>query len=389
MAIIIYLVTVLMERPTSHAVIGMKIEIVCFTGNSGLTDYAVSLSRALTRLMAVTMVTAESLPTPFSNMGFAVLRVFRRTRHYPIDIIRFTLGVCRRKPDWILIQGPIKFPIVDALIIRIVRKLGIRAAVTIHDVLPHYPRIWSHAEYAFYYRSFNRTVVHSNAALAKLRAMRVTVDALVVPHGVYDIFRLSNIDKNSARQRIPGLLATDFVVLFFGHLEPRKGLIPFLDVASSLRGNRKIKFLIAGQSALNEHDPKYRYRLTAARDMPNVILHDKRIAFEEVETYFVACDVVALPYLEGTTSGVLKLAIAFGKPVIASHIGDLVEQMPLGGGIFIDNGIDIEQSFINALEKIQNEYHLFSHAMAGAGKNAQWSEIAEDIANYLASSGAT
>lgn len=363
----------------------MKIEVVSFTGDSGLADYAVSLARALARSVQTTVVTAQSLPVRFDSMGFAVKRVFRRSRHYPMDIFFFFTGVLRRRPDWILLQGPLKFPLFDALVVRTLGLMGIKSGVTVHDVLPHYPRAWSKAEYGFYYRSFDRVVVHSTAAQAAVRGLGIKGDILVVPHGIYDIFNLTSINRTVARQRIGQLQAEDFVVLFFGNLEPRKGLLPFLDAAEMLKAHSNIKFVLAGSNSLGNHGGMYVKRLEAARAMSNVIMHDHRIAFEDVENYFKACDVVALPYLEGTTSGVLKLALAFGKPVVATKVGDFPEQVPVGAGLFVENNTEIADFLCQALETIRANYPAFSNAMATAGQDAQWPDIADRMMTYLES----
>ncbi|KAF7598267.1 MAG: hypothetical protein CGU28_13105 [Candidatus Dactylopiibacterium carminicum] len=360
----------------------MKIEVVSFTGDSGLADYAVSLARALAAHAEVRVVSAQSLPGRFDALGFAVTRVFRRSRHYPLDIWRFVAGVLRRRPDWLLLQGPLKFPWLDALFIRLLHLLGIRCAVTVHDVLPHYPSFWSRYEYGFYYRSFNRVVTHSQAAAAGLKTLGVCGEILVVPHGIYDLFDLTGIDRRSARRAL-GLEEDEFVLLFFGHLEPRKGLMVFLEAAQALAGEVKLKFLLAGANALTTHGSQHVRRLEAARQWPNVIVHDRRIPFEEVERYFAASDVVALPYLEGTTSGVLKLALAFGKPVAASRVGDFPEQIPAGAGELFDADARIAMHFASAVQRIRANYPAYLSAMQAARGQAQWPDIAARLLAYL------
>lgn len=363
----------------------MQIEVVSFTGDSGLADYTVSLARALARSVTCRVVTARSLSERFDSMGFMVERVFRRSRHYPVDIFRFLIGVITRRPDWVLLQGPLKFAFIDGLVVRSLRLFNIKAAVTVHDVLPHYPRVWSRMTYGFYYHSFERVIVHSDAALAGVRELGVKGDILVVPHGIYDIFDLTGISRASAHTRIAGLSETDFVLLFFGHLEPRKGLMEFINAAETLSDRSNIKFLIAGGSDLAKHGRAYVDRLEAAKKMPNVIIHDRRIPFEEVENYFAASDVVALPYLEGTTSGVLKLALAFGKPVIATRVGDFPEQIPYGAGVIIENDSTIVAALCAATEQILARRDAFSGAMANARHLAQWPDIANRIISYLES----
>lgn len=361
----------------------LKVEIVSFTGDSGLADYAVSLGRALSVLDTVTVVTARSLDSRFNEMGFSVERVFRRSRHYPVDVLRFVRGVLRRRPDWLIVQGPLKFPFLDALVFRLLRLCGINAAVTVHDVLPHYPRAWSPFTFGLYYRSFSRVMVHSEAAAEGVRRLGVEVDLLVVPHGVYDIFDLTGIERRVARGIIGGLEDGCIAVLFFGHLEPRKGLVEFLDAARLLQDDTSFRFIVAGGSSLASHGARYVERLEEAKKAANVIVHDRRIPFEEVENYFAACDIVALPYLEGTTSGVLKLALAFGKPVVATRVGDFPEQVPLGGGEFIEVNESVDSSLVEALRKMAENYGFYSFSMRNAREQANWPDIATRIHAYL------
>ena len=46
---------------------------------------------------------------------------------------------------------------------------------------------------------------------------------------------------------------------------------------------------------------------------------------EEVGFYFSAADVVVLPYVSGTGSGIVQIAFGFDKPVIATRVGCLPE----------------------------------------------------------------
>lgn len=362
----------------------MKVEVVSFTGDSGLADYAVSFARALARTARARVVTARSLPERFEDMGFEVDRVFRRSRHYPLDIVRFVFGVIRRRPEWILLQGPLKFPLLDALVVRALRAFGIGCAVTVHDVLPHYPKPWSCAEFGFYYRSFSRVIAHSQAAANGVKGLGVDAEVLVVPHGIYDIFDLTSVGRDAARAAIGAIGSDDIVVLFFGHLEPRKGLMEFLDLAEEFAESAPaMKFLVAGASSLERHGERFVQRLETARSQPNVIIHDKRIPFEKVENYFAAADIVALPYQEGTTSGVLKLALAFGKPVVATRVGDFPEQLPEGAGELFEAGEGSVEGMKDALSRVTQDLARYAKAMECARGGAQWQDIAERVIAYL------
>lgn len=361
----------------------LRIEVVSFTGNSGLADYAASLARRLSAHALTSLVTAASLPEYFDTLGFPVKRVFRRSRHYPVDILRYFFGVLHRQPDMIVHQGPLKWAWLDGAVVRLMRLCGVRAAVTVHDLLPHYPRKWSVAEYGFYYRSFDKVIVHSEAARLGVKRLKVTAPILVVPHGAYDIFRFSGVTRNEARQRI-GVGADDFVVLFFGHLEPRKGLMEFIEVARRLNDVKHLKFVIAGGNDMAHHGTHYQAALDAAKAMPNVLVRDERIPFDEVENYFEASDLVALPYREGTTSGVLKLAIAFKVPVVASRVGDLPEQVPHQGGMMINAGEEMTTALAAAVLEVVNAPERFREGMRSAAEACDWTPIARAYYDFLA-----
>lgn len=362
----------------------LSIDVVTFTGDSGLTDYAVSLCRALSSLVDVRLVTSGAVNPSFLDMGFAVAQVFRRSRHYPIDVLRFVAGTLRRRPDWLLFQGPLKFAWVDALVIRFLRLFSVRAAIFVHDVLPHYPKPWSRWTHRFYYRSFERVIAHSRDAEQGLKGLGIRQDIQVVPHGIYDIFDLSSPSKAQARQAVGQLADDDFVVLFFGHIEPRKGLMPLLDLARSMeRSGEPVKFLLAGKGDVQRHGEALRGAFEAARLAPNVIIHDRRIPFEAVENYFAASDVIILPYLEGTTSGVLKIALAFGKPVLGTRVGDFVEELPPGGGVLIETGERLPERLRDALAEMRAVIGSHTGAMAAARSRAPWSGIARAVLEFL------
>ena len=50
---------------------------------------------------------------------------------------------------------------------------------------------------------------------------------------------------------------------------------------------------------------------------------DRYVPNEEVEKYFVASDVVVLPYLSATQSGIVQIAFGFDKPVVVTSVGGL------------------------------------------------------------------
>lgn len=354
-----------------------KIVVVCYTGNSGLTDYSVSLSRALSVCADVTLVTGRNVPDEYLGFPFKVNKFFRKSRYYPFDVIRLLWFFVRNRPDAVLFQSWLKIPLVDTILVSLLRVLGIRTAVTVHDVLPHYPRSWSQLELAAYYRMFDKVVVHSDKAKAKIISMGVTSPILVVPHGIYDLFDTERLGKQQGRSRIGGLNAEDFVILFFGRITPRKGVITFLRVAEAYRNDANVKFVVAGFDGMKDADSDERDEYLRLCNAENVILADRRIPFLEVQWYFSATDLVVLPYTEGTTSGVIKLALAFKKPVVATNIGDIADALSLGFGELVELGSDVESEIGMAIEKIRRNPAYYRTHADNAFEKYEWGGIAK------------
>ena len=54
-------------------------------------------------------------------------------------------------------------------------------------------------------------------------------------------------------------------------------------------------------------------------------IYDDYIPDKEVEKFFAACDLVVLPYVSATQSGIVQIAYGFNKPVVATNICGLPE----------------------------------------------------------------
>jgi glycosyltransferase involved in cell wall biosynthesis len=57
----------------------------------------------------------------------------------------------------------------------------------------------------------------------------------------------------------------------------------------------------------------------------HVTILDRFIPNEEVGTYFCACDLVVLPYVSATQSGIVQVAYHYDKPVVVTRVGGLPE----------------------------------------------------------------
>lgn len=107
------------------------------------------------------------------------------------------------------------------------------------------------------------------------------------------------------------------VILFFGRIEPYKGLsLLFEAVEEMLHARRDFFVVIAGAGVLPPVPESIRERL---------ILINRFIRDEEIAALFKSALVTVLPYLSGTQTGVIPLASTFNVPSVVSKVGALPE----------------------------------------------------------------
>jgi glycosyltransferase involved in cell wall biosynthesis len=114
-------------------------------------------------------------------------------------------------------------------------------------------------------------------------------------------------------------------VLLFGRLFPYKGLNDLIAAAPRVkRAVPDVTFVVAGRGD----------RLTRQRRLMRAAgcfrLEQRFVPREERDELFSEASVVVLPYVEGTTSAVLPLAQAHGKPVVVTDVGGLAEAVEHG-----------------------------------------------------------
>lgn len=170
------------------------------------------------------------------------------------------------------------------------------------------------------------------------------------------IYGCYNLDKNidvRKQKEILGFSKDDDVLLFFGYVRKYKGLNILIDAFPAiLETNPKAKLLIVGE--FYDSADKYYQQIETLGIKDHVKVIQKFVPNEDVGKYYSIADIVILPYLTGTQSGVLNIAYGFGKPVIVTNVGGLAEDV-------IDNntGYIIEPNnaseIVNSVKKFFND----------------------------------
>jgi glycosyltransferase involved in cell wall biosynthesis len=226
--------------------------------------------------------------------------------------------------DLVVLMPHVWTPLIAPFIVR----AGIRYNVIVHDADPHpgdptaLVQRWllRDAQHA-------KTIVTLSQSVARRLVARGVTDPdrlAVIPHPdlKFDVTR-----KAKRPQQKPLRL------LFFGRVLPYKGLSLLVEAAEMLtREGVPISLGVFGEGNISP----LRARL-AALDAEVV---NRWIDESEIPGTLSRHDVMVLPYLEASQSGVASVAYGAGMPVIATPVGGLVEQVEHGRSGLIARSVE-------------------------------------------------
>ncbi len=230
----------------------------------------------------------------------------------------------RLKPDLLILQWwtPFWTPLLFVLTFWIRRQTDIPILFLCHHIIPPDggPLDWSLAQFVF--RRADGFIVLSEEDFVLLRRGLPTAYIRGTTHPIYDMFSVEPIPPAEARARL-GLQEDERVLLFFGFIRRYKGLRYLLQALPEIQKHFPVRLLVVGE--FWEDEQNYTDIIAQLGLQDTVTLLNRYVPNEEVSLYFSAADVLVLPYLEATQSGVVQLSFGFECPVIATQVGGLAE----------------------------------------------------------------
>jgi glycosyltransferase involved in cell wall biosynthesis len=239
----------------------------------------------------------------------------------PLSWRRAVLAVCEFKPDllifpwWVMFWAP-QFIYMIRAIKR--RTESCRVLFVCHNVTAHEPSYLSRALTGLTLAQGDGYLVHSQKDMDDLQMILDQPRVIQVEHPSYELQDQHQLSREQARHEL-GISGK--TLLFFGFVRPYKGLGVLLDAMPTILAEEQCTLVIAGEIW---GDPRaYTEKIASLGIADHVRLVGEYIPLEDVATYFQACDLVVLPYLSATGSGVLKLAYSYNRPVVVSSVGSL------------------------------------------------------------------
>lgn len=266
-----------------------------------------------------------------------------------------------------------------------------RVISILHNVVPHEKQPFARSLTGLALSQCHGFIAQSENARDQLFGILPTIDqesVRVTPHPLYDFGKPGSKRRTRAEARTAlGLPKESRVVLFFGFIKPYKGVGTLIEAAPLLReryGPEGVNILIVGDVYGDRETLRERVRLSGAEEV--ITLIDQFVPDSEVEDLFMAADLVVLPYLSATQSGILQIAWNYNRPVVTTDVGGLPEVVRDGETGFIvppGDASALGGAMIRFFD--ENRAESFSSAVALERTKYSWEGLAEAV-EFLAES---
>jgi teichuronic acid biosynthesis glycosyltransferase TuaC len=199
----------------------------------------------------------------------------------------------------------------------------------------------------------------------------------IIPNGV-DTARFQLLDRAAARRKL-GLPEQGRLLVSVGHISPRKG---FQRVIRSLPRVLKTcpdaHFAIVGGRGAEEDNSAALHALVQRLDLSEYVLFVGAKTPDEVVLWLGAADVFILASdFEGCPNVILE-AMACGRPVVATKVGDIERMVPSFAGILFDDPEDdltLAHCVENALSREWDAHRIRKHIIGRS-----WDDVAQRVA---------
>ncbi len=232
------------------------------------------------------------------------------------------------------------------MIVLMMRKT--RIVFLCHNVVPHeispIDRLLSRVAFS----AADSFLVQSEEDRDNLMKIKKRPRVTLNPLPLFDFFEKVGLSRDEAKRSIG--YSDERLILFFGYIRPYKGLKFLLEAMPEIRDKTGAGLLVVGEF----YEPSDPYldivRESGAGEAVRFV--DRYVGNEEVEAFFAASDLVVLPYITATQSGIVQIAISFDRPVIVTAVGGLPEVVSSGRTGFI-----VPPGDANAIAKAVIEFY--------------------------------
>lgn len=347
---------------------------------SGISYYTIRLANTLIKEHKVSMITTKNLLPKFlfpgkdrigkqlSNLNFDKnIEVCECLDYYIFPGIFKAINFLKyqkQNTNVIIMQWWSSSTAFNYLLLKIINKLFFKRKIIIefHEILdPLENNIWILRVYVrliskILFNNLDAYVVHSDYdrdlvhKVYNLKKEKV----FVIPHGPYDNYIKETKIKENKKT---------FDILFFGLIRSYKGLEYLLEAFNKIQRELIGNFRLNIVGEIWDNKEKIYSMIEKSKYRNKIKLINKYVSDEDVNRYFTMADVVVLPYIRVSQSGVVQIAVSYGKPIIITNIGSLMETFKNYNGVFFVEPRNSKQIRDKILECFKKKYNHYSYKL--------------------------
>ena len=309
------------------------------------------------------LIPVDSTPILDSIGPVSWVRSFFWLKHVRPDILVFKYWMPFFAPCYAVIAGLSRW------------LLGIRCYYLCDNIIPHEKKPGDGFLTRLGLAFINGFIVQSASVRRDLLMLKPDARYIETPHPVYDIFPEA-ISKASAKKALD--LREERVILYFGYIRAYKGLDNLIRAMPGILKRMRVRLLVCGEFYEGRDDT---YRLIETLGIEEVVtVFDRFIPNEDVNRYFCAADLVVLPYVSATQSGIVQIAYHYNKPVVVTNVGGLPEVVRHG-----ETGYVTPPENVDALAEAVIRYYdesremEFSKAIVEEKKKYSWDRMVDAV----------
>jgi len=327
--------------------------------------------------------------------NFYPLQIFKQTMWDRPNIVHIQYEFTTFGPFW----SNLFFPVLLVLL----RIAGVRTVVTVHSVIPKemvdrdlmqklLPQIAKFDKSGIFFKGFliilfkfiviwtDAIIVHGEWYKSKLVESYSAVSSKiwVIPYGVDDKEHVNSSRLKRWKER----LKQRKVILFFGHISPRKDIETLIRAFGIFMTNHcGYLLVIAGRKPHYYADYFNKLKLIVNElNLSEEVVFTGYVDDEDIHVLHDISELVVFPYLyafEGP-SGPLAFAIQHSVPIIGTNVGHLVEEIcNMREGILVSRK-DV-RALAKAMTRLANDNNLresFSKNLRRKMKDRFWRDVA-------------
>ncbi|MCK4653637.1 MAG: glycosyltransferase [Candidatus Cloacimonetes bacterium] len=204
----------------------------------------------------------------------------------------------------------------------ILKSSNIKIIYLIDNIEFHEKWLFAKILTKFAFSKADKLVTLSKAVYKNAKEMFPKKNTILGFHPTYNCYNQNRFDKKTVKEKL-GLNGKK-VILFFGFIKPYKGLdILLYAFPKILEKIPNAHLLIVGETYGSSE--KYYKIIKDLKFLKNIKFIEKFVQTGEVEIFFKAADVLALPYKQATQSGIAQIGFDMQLGAVATPVGGLPE----------------------------------------------------------------